>query len=473
MRKYFFLLLFTVTCCCNAYPQDSTAFFSATLSGAASSPNVPFWMNVNQYGSIPTKGSFLSAKASIHKIYNPNNPRFFQWSGGIEGIVNVGKNSSAFFTDLFLAGKAGPVELSIGQKKEFMGLADSLLSTGSIAMSSNYRPYPKIQISTPQFVSIIPGNDIISFKFSYSDGVLGSAGIHYGNVSHVPEIYMHQKSLYLKLGKRSQRLNVYAGFNHQVIWGGEDKIFTGGLKRSQAYEYVVFGKPWLASRVGNHLGTIDVAAEWKGRKWMLFLYRQSIYEDGSLANLSNVADGLNGIRLKRRGQREKDPALKLNTILFEFVYTKNQGGPVFDFKTGTFGQDNYFNHYVYNQGWSYKNRTLGTPLIAPQNVIRKNLTTSGTLYTTNNQIIAYHLGTDLSWKKVNLLFKGTYSMNFGTYKSEYNPYLHQTSLLVKAETSISDKKNDHLSLVLAADMGQLYPNNAAIMVGWRKSGFIK
>jgi hypothetical protein len=57
---------------------------------------------------------------------------------------------------------------------------------------------------------------------------------------------MHQKSLYLKLGKRRHKLNVYAGFNHQAIWGGEDKIFTGGLKRAEAYEYVVLGKPWLS-----------------------------------------------------------------------------------------------------------------------------------------------------------------------------------------------------------------------------------
>ena len=340
-------------------------------------------------------------------------------------------------------------------------------------MSSNYRSYPKLQISTPQFVNIIPGNDIVSFKFSYSDGLLGSARVHYGNVTSVPEIYMHQKSIYLKLGKRRHLFNVYAGFNHQAIWGGEDKIFTGGLKRAEAYEYVILGKPWLASRVGNHLGTIDIGAELKIQKWLLFLYRQSIYEDGSLANLSNVADGLSGIRLKNRNRDEEGPALRLNIILFEFLYTKSQGGSVFDFATGTFGRDNYFNHYVYNQGWSYKGRTLGTPLIAPQNVIRKNLATPGPAYTTNNRVLAYHLSADVSWKKVDILLKGTYSMNFGTYNEQYDPYLRQTSLLIKAQTKISAHKGAYLSLVLAADIGQLYPNNTAVMLGWRKSGFIK
>ena len=57
MRKYFYLLLFIVACYSKAYPQDSTLFYSATLLGAVSSPNVPLWVNANEYGAIPTKGS--------------------------------------------------------------------------------------------------------------------------------------------------------------------------------------------------------------------------------------------------------------------------------------------------------------------------------------------------------------------------------------------------------------------------------
>jgi hypothetical protein len=67
------------------------------------------------------------------------------------------KSPLLFLLTFSIAGKAGPVELSIGQRKEFMGLADSLLTTGSIAMSSNYRPYPKIQISTPTICKHHPG----------------------------------------------------------------------------------------------------------------------------------------------------------------------------------------------------------------------------------------------------------------------------------------------------------------------------
>lgn len=303
MRNHILALLLFAAGLVKSHAQDSTLYYSASLSGAASTSQTPFWLQNNQNGVIPVKGSFVAARAGIFRVYNSNNPRFFQWSGGAEVVGIAGRQATVFLTDAFLAGKAGPVELSIGQQKTFSGLADSTLTSGSLALSENYRPYPKVQLSTPRFVNIIPGNDVISFKFSYSDGLLGPAGIHYGNVSRVKDIYLHHKAFYIKLGKHTHKLNVYAGFNHQVIWGGEDQIFTGGLNRSDAYEYVVFGKAWGGSRVGNHFGTIDVAAKWNGNKWNVFLYRQSIYEDGSLANLSNIADGLNGLRFKRNARK--------------------------------------------------------------------------------------------------------------------------------------------------------------------------
>ncbi|WP_159474354.1 capsule assembly Wzi family protein [Dyadobacter sp. 3J3] len=466
-----FLLFFVLSIGIN-YAQDSTLTYSFSLLASGANNNTPYWLQSNQYGAIPKNGSFVSGQYGIHKIYNPGNPRLFQWSGGAELITNASKFSSVFFTDLYLAGKAGPLEISIGQRRESMGITDSTLTSGSLAMSQNARPYPKIQISTPNFVNIIPLNDIISFKFSYSDGLLGSSHINYGNVSQIPDTYMHQKSLYLRLGGLSHKISLYAGFNHQAMWGGEEKIFTGGLKTPEAYKYVILGKPWAGSRVGNHFGTIDMAAEWRGNVWNVFFYRQSIYEDGSLAKLTNIADGLNGLRIRRKYIDKKDLSFKLNSILAEFVYTKEQGGNTFDFDKGIFGRDNYFNHYIYAQGWSYKGRALGTPLIGPQNMYRDNIIRDNANFTANNRIIAFHLGLKASWKKVDLLFKGTFSQNFGTYNLPFPSALNQTSLIIRAERPISIWNKSLLSISLAADKGKLYTNNSALTIGWRKVGFL-
>lgn len=471
MRNLFLMLLLYVATQTGSFSQDSTLHYSAEIKGALASSQTPNLLHTNTYGVIPTNGSFALAQASLHKLYNRHNPRFFQWSAGAELVARASKSPSVFFTDLFLAAKAGPVEFSIGQRKEFYGLGDSLLTTGSVAISSNARPYPKIQISTPHFVNIIPGNDIIAFKFSYSDGLLGPAKSIYGNATIVPEAYLHHKSIYLKLGKKSHILNLFAGFNHQAMWGGEDKIFSGGLKRSEAYRYVVLGKPWAASRVGNHFGTIDVGMQLQGRAWTTFLYRQSIYEDGSIANISNISDGLNGLRFKRTTRRYD--GLRLNTILLEYIYTKYQGGNVFDFVTGTFGRDNYFNHYVYSQGWSYKGRTLGTPLIAPQQLIKGELRSSPNLFTANNRLIAFHAGVDGSVNAVTFLLKVSHSINSGTYNRPFSHSLGQTSLLACIEAPLKFMNKSHLNFSLGTDFGHFYPNNTAISIGWRKSGFIR
>jgi hypothetical protein len=473
MRKILVLAIFLILSTGLARAQDSTITYSADIHGSLASGKTPFWLQSNQYGAIPKNGSFVSGQWGVFKVYNPGNPRFIQWSAGAQVITNTGKSNSLFFTDLYAAVKVGAFELSAGPRREFSGLSDSTLTSGSIAMAGNARPYPKIRISTPDFVNIIPLNDIISFKFYYSDGLLGSGIINYGNVLKVPDIYMHQKSLYFRLGGLHHKFSLYAGFNHQAMWGGEERIFTGGLKTWEAYRYVITGKAWANSRVGNHFGTIDFGAEWRGKTWSIFLYRQSIYEDGSLSELTNIADGLNGIRFKRAKIDKNDLSLKLNTLLFEFVYTKEQGGSVFDYDKGIFGNDNYFNHYVYDQGWSYRGRSLGTPLIGNQNMMSKNLMRGDKGFTINNRIMAFHLGLKASWSKTDLMFKGTYSQNFGTYVAAFDPYLSQSSFLIRAERPISIWNKSLLSLSLAADTGKLYNNTAAITIGWRKVGFLR
>jgi hypothetical protein len=474
MRGFFALLFLSVTTILHVSGQDSTFYYSANVLGALSGSNVPFWLHANQNGVIPNTGSFLNAQVGAYKTYNRNNPRFFQWSAGVEGIASLGKNQNFFLTDLYITGKAGPVELSIGQRKnDIAGLGDTLLTSGFFALSNNTRPYPKIKLSTPNFMNIIPGNDLFAFNFSYSDGVLGTARITYGNTNRVPEIYMHHKALYLRIGGPSHKISLFAGFNHQAMWGGEEKIFSGGLQRGKAYEYVVFGKPWAASRVGNHFGTIDLAAQWNGNKWNVYAYRQSIYEDGSLSNLSSIADGLNGLRLKRVRRSEQKNGFFLNTLLVEYVYTKNQGGDEFDFATGVFGNDNYYNHYVYAQGWSYKGRSLGNPLIGPQDANRSDVPSNNGSFTVNNRISGIHLGSELSWNETTILVKGTITNNFGTYRRGFQPALTQSSVFVKAERPVSIWNRSLLSISLAADFGKLYTSNSAIMIGWRKNGFLR
>lgn len=454
--------------------QDSTFFFQGSIQAAAVNNDTPLWLQANQYGAIPYQGSFVSGQWGFYKTYRKASPLkdkvpFFNWAAGAKLISNVSKdNTDFFFTDLFIALKAGAFELSLGQREDFMGLCDSTLTSGSVAMSGNARPYPKIQLAMPEFYNLHFLDDFIGFKASYSDGLLGPANVQYGNVNYVPAVYLHQKSFYIRLGRPWQKVNFYGGVNHQAMWGGENKIFTGGLDPGKAYEYVVVGKPWASSRVGNHFGTIDVGAELKTKNWEYFLYRQNIYEDGSLIQLMNISDGLNGFRIKRRNFNPKQQGFQIRSFVIELFGTKSQGGAIFDYDAGIFGSDNYFNHYVYRQGWSYRQRTLGTPMIAPQNFMNETILKDTTLFTVNNRLTAIHVGMDSRWSGTDLRLLATYSTNIGSYVNPFSPGIKQLSVLVRATRLIPRLFNSYISASVSADVGKLYKNNSAFSVSWTK-----
>ena len=86
----------------------------------------------------------------------------------------------------------------------------------------------------------------------------------------------------------------------------------------------------------------------------------------------------------------------------------------------TYGWDNYFNHYIYQSGWTYNNRMIGNPLFT----VGKNPGRySDGIYIINNRIKAHHFG--LAGKirhNANYRILFTYSKNYGTYpdKNYYN-----------------------------------------------------
>lgn len=455
------------------HAQDSTFSYSAAIQGALTTSQTPFWLHANQFSRVPVQGSYLAGQLGLYRTYSrsKSSKKLLDWSAGAELVAFAGPVSNVFLTDAFVAGKLGQLELSIGQRKETGGLMDTTLTSGSLSFSGNSRPYPRIQLAFPHFVSLGFTQDFVAFKGSYSDGLLGKAQVQYGNINEIPQVYLHHKALYIRLGKPQHRLHLFGGFNHQAMWGGEDKIFTGGLETPLAYKYVVIGKSWAASRVGNHFGTIDLGAEWKGKKWSYFAYRQNIYEDGSLAGLTNIADGLNGLRVRRNGP--VDPSgFQIKTLLLEFLNTKSQGGSIFDYDNRIFGRDNYYNHYVYTQGWSYRGRIMGTPLVPTQNIQKSDILKDTTALTMNNRLWAVHAGLLGQIQDIHVQVKGTLSRNLGTYNYPLAPARTQVSLLLLAEKPVRFAGGSFLNVRVATDLGGLYPTTFGLEVGWRKQGFL-
>ncbi|GAB3749917.1 capsule assembly Wzi family protein [Spirosoma pomorum] len=386
--------------------------------------------------------------------------------------------------EAYIKAKLGVFELYAGRRREKFGLADSTLSTGSYSWSGNAMPVPKIQIAIPTFTPIGITKGWVAVQGTYSHGWFSSSGF-------IENTLLHQKSLYVRLGREKDVFRVYGGFNHQVVWGGRtDNLKGTGIVPDNGklpstlrdYYYVVVGDRWsrtdssaysafeITNRVGNHLGSIDIGMEVDLVKYTLFMYRQSLYEDGSLFYLLNIRDGLNGLRI-----RSNNPNAIVRDVLFEFLNTTDQGGPTFligdPYKQG---KDNYFNNQQYRDGWGYRQHTIGTPFIPP--AYGPNGEYPFGTFTANNRVMVYHLGMagnlPLNWRilsdPISYQTKLSYSQNYGTYDNPYRPRKNQFSGYVSVVVPFSILGGIQLTGSAAIDNGTLYKDGFGTYISLKK-----
>lgn len=458
-----------------------------TGSFLSTSGIVPFWLRSNQYGIVPLHSPILTFRGSAHKEYDStenNNQKLkkFGIGYGFWGVANVGKQSGLLLPEAYLKVRYGAFEFYGGRRREIIGLVDTTLTSGSYIWSGNALPIPKIQISIPNYTSII-GHGLVSIKGGYAHGWFDN-GL-------VQNSYLHQKWFYGRVGKSNWMMKFYAGFNHQVQWGGRPsqpylepqtgasitkypsnfatylKVVAGvslNINDSGTNAGIPLNDAW--NRAGNHLGTIDIAAEINLKNSILFLYRQSIYDDGSLFYLNNITDGLFGISLKPKKVRNG-----LSSICFEYLNTTNQGGNTGSGNTiaQLRGQDNYFNNSLYINSWTYRSIVLGTPFITPLSssyIKPSNLGNIPNSYIVNNRINGYNIALSGNFQKLNLTTKLMFSNNLGLYASS----------LTAKQFSFFQQINYKLSKCIiisnfSFDSGELYKNGLSVYLGIRR-GFL-
>ncbi len=461
--------------------------YQAEAGALVSSGRTPFWQRANQYGTVPLANPVLRLSAGLHADYQPSDStghrRKFDWGYGVAVVGNAGKTNQLLLPEAYLKGRLGAFELYAGRRREVVGLMDTLLTTGSYIWSGNALPIPKIQLSVPTYTAVPFTKGILSFMGAYAHGWFENAG------RLVKGSYLHQKYLYLRLGKPTWRFRLYGGANHEVIWAGESDLIPsnfavdGRLPSSlKYYPSVVFGlrntnpdDPNVTSfeenRIGNHLGTLDAAAELDLRRWSLLAYRQFIFDDGSLFRGTNLVDGLTGLRLKNR-QPAEGAAFVLRHLTLEFLYTFSQGGDVFIDNPKQRGRDDYFNHSQLIDGWVYAGRTIGTPFLMPGSEVRPTLPGRGGIV--NNRMAAAYLGMNATVQtRWDVTTRFSYSRNAGTYPVPYPKTVGQFSGLVLVSTATDWLGGTRLTGSLALDAGDLLPTSVGVYIGLRKTGVLR
>ncbi len=445
---------------------------------------LPFWQANNQWGAVPEMSNTLIVKQRIQKDYDSTN-KFFKFGYGGEIMSVLGRQAKFILPEYYVNSRLGKFEICAGRKREIIGLVDSTLSSGSISWSSNAIPIPKVQIGLPNYTKIF-------FKWLSIKGFYGHGW--FGNQPNVKDYYLHQKTFFARLGKPNSIIKLYGGIVHNVQWGGvpkfelpeDDKRLYKGKFPADLYTYanvvVPFNKLWnnkdstynefeLKNRFGNHVGSIDIGGEidLKTSKWLI--YKQSIYETGALASLTNADDGLYGISVasKKNGVFRR--------MVLEYLFTKNQGS----YRSGIarllglpdrqFGNNSfYFNHAQYYDGWSYNSRTIGTPFLTPQENIRdENKLDNNWVFVNNNRIWAAYSAIQAQFGKIGVTNRVSYSKNFRGFNiyptRDDRQFVSQISYAMNATIPLTKMKSD-LNISIAIDQGDLIKDNYGAFVSF-------
>ncbi|WP_461117002.1 capsule assembly Wzi family protein [Spirosoma jeollabukense] len=479
---------------CSAQTTKSVRYRSEIGGYYAASGLTPFWLRSNQYGIVPGQTPFMTIRQAVWMDYHgtPKNKldsirarnRWIDWGWGGEAVYNAGVTQKLLIPEAYVKVKFGKgLELWAGKRREIIGLVDSTLTSGSYAWSGNALPMMKIQLAVPDY---LPSRGLFGFKGFYAHG-------WFENDRLVRNTMLHQKALYARFGKPKWRLKLYGGINHQVMWGGNtnqnlNPVIKNNQLPNQFSDYMdVVTASTLGNRtnvdtnrissfdrenrIGNHLGSVDLGAEYIARRFSIFAYRQNLYEDGSLFHLINLRDGLNGLRI-RNLRPVNAHGFQLQTLLLEYLFTENQGGDLFLDDAAHRGRDNYFNHSQYVDGWSRFGQTIGTPFISPSNDSQSGLPRYG--FTNNNRVAVMHIGLDgHAYNFLHFQLKASYSENLGTYAIPFEQPVHQFSSILSLSALLPILGGTSASTSIAADVGDLYTNSVGFYVGLRKEGQIR
>jgi hypothetical protein len=460
------LMAFVVRSQSNHIPSISIESGAVVSTGK----HAPFWFYSNQYGKISTKNNSIYLLPSIYRDFK--NDSKIDYSYNISPLLRYDGSGKFYMHQWYGEVKFHFVHFTAGAKEEFYGNQDSTLSTGFLLWSKNARPMPKLTIGVPNYTPVPFTWKLLEFKGGISHG-------WFDDNEYNKNVWLHHKYFYLRLGGKWP-VHISYGLHHFAQWGGTNydpyeelphdwKAFKSVFKGGGGGDYETNPNvPWTewANRIGNHIGSRNFGLEADFSKTKISLYWQNIFEDGSGKAYRNIKDGLFGLSIR---SRDKDNLI--SGFVYEFFNSTDQSGPS-DLPTEEFtkggGNDNYFNHGIYLNGWTYNRRIIGTPFITSPEIMHNNPDFLQSIYLVNNKIKAHHFGLEGSMKKISFKLLYTYSLNYGTNYFPISPKQTQHYFLIHATLLPNLPWNSNITCALGADLGKLYGNGLGAMVSIRK-----
>jgi hypothetical protein len=447
---------------------DTTNHSSVELQAIASDVGAtPFFLSRLQYGAVPLDNPGIVAIVRNGKNYNLK--KKYDWKYQVQATGWAGKQNDFWLTEAYVSGRRGNWELWAGRRKEVYGLGDTAMTSGFYAWSGNAVPIPKIQFGTRDYVDFAKGH--LGIFMTFAHGWLDNQG-------DVLDAFLHQKTLYGRIGRRNALINLFGGVNHQVMWAGvlrDGTTYGTGLNTlfyviipttNREYVKVDPNAPWFENnyQYGSQLGSIDILLKIEPEWGAISLYKQTAWETGRVVALVTANDGIQGLSLHLKRTKF------LQNIIFEYIYTANQGHYISGLAKLMGMKDPHANEIENNfngahGGWRYIDRGIGTPFVVSGMESAKK---SGFGFPLN-VVKAYYIGlhgilpNNLYWKLRAAYSLHTFPRFPGFPIKEYDVFIPQTSLGLQVTKNAF--KNLNFQAEIGYDQGDRVINALGMKLG--------
>lgn len=382
---------------------DHETTFSTSSIASFSSKDASFWLNASQFGLY---GSDKVSSMNIMKLENKTQYNQFEIYSNVSPVLRIGDDSEIFLQELYVESNFRNWRLLVGKKEWTDGFAITDLGFGSMIWSSNAAPIPKITLEVKDWTKVPFTWDLFSFRGYYSHG-------WFEEDRFVESSYLHEKALYLYLGKDNWPVQFRGAVIHNVMWAGNHPSF-GNLpdKLDDYINIVTFQKgdadeenPEPVSFQGSTVGAFDFGIKYMLSKFEIQFSKQFYIESRTSTYFRSPADGLWRLEWQKNNQVNTG----ILAVSYEFLNMFKQDARRSEGETR--GSDQTYFNFIYLDGWTYKNRIIGIPLVQTTEI-------NNELFITNNIFLAHNVGIRFSPSFLPLQNSGYIETKF-TYSRSY------------------------------------------------------
>lgn len=488
MRHYFYhIALIAGLVLANAtnsriYALDGLRYEAKTEASASSGAHTPFWLVNNKQGLSSIEKNSGYVRGAVFRDLDSTDRRF-RWGAGVD-IAGCWNFSSSFvIQQLYFEARYRSLGLLVGSKEIKGVFCNPHLSSGGMLYSGNARPIPQIRVGIPEYAIIPRTRQWLAIKAYIAFGAFtdDSWQRHFASetAKRTEHALFHGKGLFFRIGKQNLPWNVEAGIEMAAQFGGRS-IHNGKVTKMPTSIKDIFrtifalsggGNTPLGEQAnvyGNHLGTWNLAVNYAPAPgWQLKAYYEHFFEDHSMMFFQFPwRDCLWGIE----ATFPKNPVI--SGLVYEFIYTKFQSGPVFwdetkDIPHQVSGRDEYYNHTIYT-GWQHWGMGIGNPLI-----ISPIYNNNGSIQFYGNRLIGHHLGImGQPFKQLGYRALFSYTRNWGTYCNPFDDVRRGANAMLELTYSPSCIKGFQTSLAVGIDRGSLPGKSTGAMLTIKKTGIL-